>query len=64
MKGTIELRALAGRQLVESMARELEGIRPDGAQLSPHFAAPGPKSAPRWGSRFTVAASKDAPLRV
>lgn len=59
----IELRKLAGEHLVESMARELEGGLRDDTQWRSQFAAPGPKAAPRWATRFTAAGGKDARLR-
>ena len=60
---TIELSQLAGQELVESMARELTGVHQDDSQWPSRFAIPGPKAAPRWGSRFATASAKDAGLR-
>lgn len=60
---TINLSELVGKELVESMHRELEGARHDDARWASRFAVAGPKSAPRWGNRFIAAATKTAPSR-
>jgi len=63
---TIELSKLAGKELVESMAHELEGAlqedAPADSRWPARFVSACPKSAPpRWGERFAVAAPKSAP---
>ena len=59
----VDLSKLAGKELVESMARELEGVRHDDAQWPSRFVVAGPKAAPRWGNRFVAAGPKSAPSR-
>ena len=60
---TIELRDLAGKELVESMAHELEAAAHDDTRWPSRFAVAGPKSAPRWGNRFAASGLKSAPKR-
>ena len=60
---TIELSELAGKEIVESMERELEGAPHDDAQWPSRFVVAGPKAAPRWGNRFAAAGPKSAPSR-
>ena len=63
---TIELSKLADKELVESMAQELEGSyhqMESGSQWPARFASAGGKSAPRWSNRFVAAGPKSAPSR-
>ena len=64
---TIELSKLAGKELVQSMAHELEGARqeedaPVDSRWPARFVSACPKSAPpRWGERFVAPGPKAAP---